>query len=271
MTLLNPLKTIATLWQKVLKGAPESKPSINEVAQCFDKFGHGAIVGMTGSGKTLFAEQLSQALSGCRVLIQLEGPAPLGWNEAPFRGALLRNTSPQSSSDSQCGEDWDFEDVLQARPEGLFVLRIPSFSTDKITREALSHIIERNYEKSESSVRLSLFIDESLRLVEENVLEQIAKTGRRSNTCINLVLQSLSSLPDSVSHELSHICITRHSSMDSKTVKLLQSCSSGDPASSLGIKTSGLGDVTYLNAREPENSFLTARFEGERLCAELTS
>ena len=271
MTLLNSLKTITARWQKVLTGAPERTPSVGEVAQCFGKFGHGAIVGMTGSGKTLLAEQLAHDLSGCRVLIQLEGATPPGWNEAPFRGTLMRNTSPQSSSHSQDGEDWDLEDVLRARPEGLFILRIPPFSTDKITREALSHTIERNYEKSEDLVRLSLFIDESLRLVEKSVLEQIAKTGRRSNTSINLVLQSLGSLSDTVLHELSHICITRHSSSDSKTVKLLQSCSSGGPASSIGIKTNGLGDVTYLNAREPQNSFLTARFEGKRRCAEPTS
>lgn len=167
--------------------------------------GHGVVLGVPGSGKTVLLSQLATRLQGCRVLLGLTSDEPPGWEEAPFWGVLRLADGRE--------EDWDLEDVLCQRPEGVFELLVPSGNAKRV-RRALSHLLSTCAGKAANIRPLWLTVDEPSGLVEVPTLTDMMRFARKDRMQVTVAVQSIADLGPTTSADLQHLCVLRASASD---------------------------------------------------------
>jgi hypothetical protein len=176
------LKTLQR-WFTPKSSAEAAGLSVAEVVELIQESTYGIqpvlVTGAAGSGKSVLVASMHDHWEGCVVhLRQAERPL-LGFDAAPLIGGWLPRTAT-------CSHEADLEDILTARPLGLFQLDMPA-QTETLTDigDLLSQVLMSGtahweaYRKNEQLPTLTLVLEDCARWMPESLLSRLVERSRQ--------------------------------------------------------------------------------------------
>lgn len=149
------------------------------------------VTGASGSGKSTFVHAVSRRFTDCVVHLHRAEGAVAGFDEAPLLGQWLPHGRAQA-------EDADLEDILRARPEGLFRLEMPAQSEttvdmgDLFNGSLMSGVLHWEASRAHGPLRtLTLIVEEGMTWLPQDVLTRLVAQSRAWQLRVVLVEQDV--------------------------------------------------------------------------------
>lgn len=149
------------------------------------------VTGSAGTGKSTFVHAVSRRFTDCVVHLHRADGAVSGFDEAPLMGQWL----PQGSAQT---EDADLEDILRARPEGLFRLEMPAQAEtsvdmgDLFNGSLMSGVLHWEASRAHGPLRtLTLIVEEGMTWLPTDVLTRLVARSRAWQLRVVLVEQDV--------------------------------------------------------------------------------
>ncbi len=181
-----------------------------------------AVLGETGSGKSVFVDRMVPLLEGCVIHVTAARTPLKGFESAPLTGdwtAAVKGTSAASTAE-------DLEDTLQRRSEGRLHLEMPY---PHLVEPALHGVLKDAFRRWFSSggsrpdataPRLTFVIDDSVAWFDETVLDHLCSRGRAYGARVIIAEQSMTSTLRW--NSLGHLVSFRQRTMSDRLASLLE-------------------------------------------------